>query len=136
LPADQSWLGQARGHAVKIIHVLVPHLPVDGTLRYRVILMRRDMQEILASQRAMLERQGKESEDETILARAYQAQLSSLEEWLRASEQFSTLSIDHRDIIENPRAVAIAIDNFLDGGLDIEAMAHVVDPALYRQRVQ
>jgi hypothetical protein len=59
-----------------------------------------------------------------------------LEEWLRASEQFSTLSIDHRDIIENPRAVAIAIDNFLDGGLDIEAMAHVVDPALYRQRVQ
>ena len=136
LPADPCWLAQARGHAVKIIHVLVPHLPVDGTLRYRVILMRRDMQEILASQRAMLERQGKKSEDETLLVRAYRAQLSSLEEWLRTREQFSTLSIDHRDLIENPRAAAIEIDNFLDGGLDIEAMVHVVDPALYRQRVQ
>lgn len=136
LRADQSWLAQARGHAVKIIHVHVPYLPVDGTSRYRVILMRRNMQEILASQRAMLKRQGKKSEDETILARAYQAQLSSLEEWLRAREQFSTLSIDHRDIIENPRAAAMAIDNFLGGGLDIEAMVHVVDPALYRQRVR
>lgn len=135
LHTDQSWLGQARGLAVKVVHVLVPHLPVDATLRYRVILMRRDMREILASQRVMLERQGKKSEDETILTRGYQAQLSALEEWLRAREQFSVFVIDYRALIEHPRAIAIAIDNFLGGGLDIQAMVHVVDPALYRQRV-
>jgi hypothetical protein len=136
LRTDQSWLVQARGHAVKVVHVLVPHLPVDATLRYRVILMRRDMREILASQRVMLERQGKKSEDETILARGYYAQLSALEEWLRAREEFSMLAIHYRELIENPRAAIIEIDNFLGGRLDIEAMVNAVDPELYRQRLQ
>lgn len=136
LHTDQGWLAQARGQALKVVHVLVPHLPVDAVLRYRVILMRRDMQEILASQRTMLERQGKKSEDETVLAGAYHAQLSALEEWLRAREQFSMLSIDYRELIENPRAAAIKINNFLGNDLDIEAMVNAVDPALYRQRLQ
>jgi hypothetical protein len=96
--------------------------------------MRRDMREILASQRTMLERQGKKSEDETILARAYHAQLSALEEWLRAREQFSMLAIDYRELIENPRPAVIEIDNFLGGRLDVEAMVNAVDPELYRQR--
>jgi hypothetical protein len=135
LRTDQSWLAQARGHAVKIVHLLVPDLRVDATLRYRVILMRRDMPEILASQRAMLERQGKKTEDETMLAQAYQAQLSGLEEWLRAhGEQFATLPITYREIIENPNAAAFRIDKFLGGGLKVESMVNAVDPTLYRQR--
>ena len=94
------------------------------------------MPEILASQRAMLERQGKKAEDETMLAQAYQAQLSGLEEWLRAyGEQFATLPIAYREIIENSNAAAVRVDNFLGGGLKVEAMVKAVDPTLYRQRL-
>jgi LPS sulfotransferase NodH len=134
LRTDQSWLEQARGHAVKIIHLLVRELPTNDRFRYRVILMRRAMEEILASQRVMLERQGKKSADEAALARIYKAQLSGLTDWLEAHGEFSFLSINYRQLLENPGPVIRSIDNFLGGGLNVAAMASAVDPALYRQR--
>jgi Sulfotransferase domain len=134
LRSDQSWIEQARGHAVKIVHLLIRELPIDSRLHYRVILMRRDMREILASQRVMLERQGKKSADETLLAQVYQAQLGELERWLRQREQFATLAVDYADLIRNPRIAAATIDKFLSGDLNIDEMTKAVDPTLYRQR--
>jgi len=134
LRIDQSWLDQARGRAVKVIHLLMPQLPIDGRFQYRVILMKRPMEEILASQHVMLEREGKTSADQTLLAKAYQSQLLQLEQWLRTQPNFAMLSVNYHDLIENPQATADKIDNFLGGELDVEAMARVIDPALYRQR--
>ena len=57
--ADRAWLADARGKAVKVIHFLLQQLPVDGSVAFRVILMQRTMNEVLASQRKMLARQGK-----------------------------------------------------------------------------
>ena len=56
LKTDNSWLPRAGGKAVKIISELLRHLP--GTHTYRVIFMRRAMEEILASQDRMLIRRG------------------------------------------------------------------------------
>ena len=134
LRADQSWLDQARGRAVKIIHLLVRELPTDGRFQYRVILMRRPVEEVLASQRVMLERQGKTSADNATLAKVYQSQLSQLEQWLGAHPCFTALSVNYHDLLENPRAAAEKIDLFLGGGLDIEAMIGTVDPTLHHQR--
>src|SRR4051812_48441025 len=75
LRSDRTWLGQARGKAVKIIHLLLRELPVDGSFRYRVLLMQRPMSEVLSSQRAMLARQGKASADDAMLTKIYAAQL-------------------------------------------------------------
>jgi hypothetical protein len=47
----------AAGKAVKVVHVLLPGLP-EG-YEYRVLFMQRDLGEVLASQRAMLERLGR-----------------------------------------------------------------------------
>jgi hypothetical protein len=135
LRADQSWLDQARGRAIKIIHLLVRELPVDGRFKYRVILMKRPMEEILASQKVMLERQGKMSADNAVLAKVYQSQLSQLEQWLGTQPHFAALSVSYHDLVENPRAAAEKIDIFLDGGLSVEAMANAVDPMLHRQRI-
>ena len=51
---DASWLRDAPGKAVKVIYLLLYDLPTDYT--YRVIFMNRNLDEVLASQRAMLER--------------------------------------------------------------------------------
>src|SRR5665213_1543473 len=70
---DRSWLANARGKAVKIIHLLLSELPNDGSLTFRVFLMQRAIDEVLASQRKMLARDGKAGAalaDET-LARIY-----------------------------------------------------------------
>jgi hypothetical protein len=134
LRSDQSWVKQARGHAVKIVHLLIRELPIDSRLQYRVILMSRNMREILASQRVMLERQGKKSADETLLAQVYQAQLGELERWLHQREQFATLKIDYADLIRTPRVAAVKIDEFLSCDLNVDEMTKAIDPGLYRQR--
>src|SRR5512135_2888827 len=55
--ADVSWLEKAGGRAVKVIHLLLRHLPADR--QYRVIFMLRDLREVVASQRAMLKDSGR-----------------------------------------------------------------------------
>ena len=135
LRSDHSWLELARGHAVKIIHALVRELPVDGRYQYRLLLMRRPIEEVLASQRAMLARSGKASADDATLKRIYEAQLADLERWLAAQESFSFLPIAHPRLLANPAAVSEEINTFLGGDLDTKAMESTVDPTLYRQRV-
>src|SRR5688572_25986263 len=54
LRADAAWVDAAVGRVVKVVHWLLPHLP--GRHAYRVVLMRRAMAEVLASQAAMLRR--------------------------------------------------------------------------------
>ena len=56
---DKSWLADARGKAIKIISFLLKDLPDSN--RYRVIFILRDMDEVLTSQRKMLQALGQES---------------------------------------------------------------------------
>ena len=135
LRVDHAWLEQARGGAVKIIHALVRELPTDGRYEYRVLLMKRPIEEVLASQRAMLARSGKASADDTTLSRVFQAQLAELERWLAAQSHFSWLPVEHQRVLKEPLAVAGEINGFLGGTLDTAAMAAAVDPLLYRQRL-
>jgi hypothetical protein len=134
LRTDKSWLELARGHAVKIIHALVRELPADGRFQYRLLLMKRPIQEVLASQRTMLARSGKASADEATLAKMYGAQLDELERWLAAQKDFRVLAVEHHRALTAPLAVAAEINNFLGGALDTGAMAAAVDPLLYRER--
>ena len=54
---DTQWLGLAEGKAVKIVSHLLHHLP--DTKTYKVIFMKRNLEEVIASQNKMLERTGK-----------------------------------------------------------------------------
>jgi len=55
---DSSWLEKTRGKVFKMVSMLLYELPL--TYKYRIIFMKRDMDEMLSSQRKMLEREGKE----------------------------------------------------------------------------
>jgi hypothetical protein len=134
LRQDASWVGGAVGRAVKVVHLLLPDLPPGH--EYRALLMRRDLAEVVRSQRVMLERSGKKGAalgDEQ-LAAVFAQQLAKVEAWLAAQPHFRVLEVPHRDAVTDPAAVAARVADFLGGGLDVEAMARAVDPALYRQR--
>ena len=133
LRSDQTWLDQARGRAVKIIHLLLRELPVDGRFEYRVLFMQRPIEEVLASQRAMLARQGKQ-EASTSLAGVYESQVAQGQEWMRAHPCFSFLTLEHHRVIQQPEESAVAIAEFLQRDLDLRAMAASVDPSLWRER--
>ena len=53
---DTAWLARARGQAVKVISFLLTYLP--ESYDYQVIFMRRDLNEIVASQNKMLDARG------------------------------------------------------------------------------
>ncbi len=132
---DAGWVSEARGKAVKVIYVLLRELPRG--YEYRTILMHRDATEVVASQTAMLHRAGRSGSElsEERLAAALTRELSRAEEWLRAQPHFTTLTVNFRKCIARPADVAIQVNDFLGGGLDIDAMARAVEEALYRQRL-
>ena len=135
LRADQAWLDEARGRVVKIIHLLLRELPADGRFIYRVIFMKRPLDEILASQRVMLEREGKKSADAAMLRKVFQQQMADTESFLSSHVGFSYLPIEYHDVVRSPLDSAQKIQSFLGRDLDLEAMARAVDPGLYRQRL-
>jgi hypothetical protein len=134
LPADADWLERAAGRAVKLVHVLVPRLPAAH--RYRILLMRRDWREVLASQRLMLEHRGAEAPgpSEQRLAEIFDAQLAEVERWAAARPQSELLDVDYNALVREPLRAARRIAAFLDGELDPDDMAAAVLPCLYRQR--
>ncbi|MFO1475340.1 MAG: sulfotransferase [Verrucomicrobiota bacterium] len=131
---DSSWLAQARGKAVKVVHVLLPHLALDQ--EYRVLFMRRNPGEIIASQRVMLQQQGRPAAalSDSKLAEIYARQLAEVDQWLARQPTFQVLHLEHRDVIQHSLATAQRIAQFLGGDLAPERMSSVVEPDLYRQR--
>lgn len=134
---DASWVASAPGHAVKVIYALVRHLP--ESYAYRVLWMRRDLGEVIASQQAMLARRGALDEAglrPERLAEVFAQQLAETEAWIAQQPSFRLLALDHAAVIADPTRAAEEMDVFLGGGLDVAAMAGAVDASLHRQRAQ
>ena len=140
LKTDRSWLPQARGRAVKIIHLLLPELVAayDAGLReeFRVVMMRRPVEEVVASQRAMLARQGKPAATvpDAPLGELFLDQLERVERLLAGRPAFGVLAVHYPELVADPAREAARVNAFLGGGLDEAAMARAVDPALYREK--
>jgi hypothetical protein len=131
---DLTWLPGARGKAVKIISLLLTWLP--ETYDYRVLFMHRDLDEILASQRAMLAKRGEPADgaDDARMRQLYTSHLQQTERLLAGRRCFRTLHVQYRDVVTAPAAAAERVAGFLDLPLDRAAMATAVDAGLYRNR--
>jgi hypothetical protein len=130
---DKAWLRRARGRAVKVISYLLKDLPPDNN--YKVIFLRRDLREVLASQEKMLERRNEvdESGDERMLE-LWENHLWRVKYLLKHADQFETLEVAYSDVIGDPIREARRIRDFLDLKADPETMAAAVDENLYRNR--
>lgn len=131
---DYGWLGEAQGKAVKIIAALLEYLPADYT--YKVVFMRRRMDEILASQKKMLIRRGAPSDKlaDAEMRILFERHLAKVQTWLKTQSNISVLEVDYNQLLENPRPCLEEISQFLANGLDVEKMVGAVDPGLYRNR--
>jgi len=130
---DKSWVRGARGKVVKVISHLLAELPDENF--YHVILMRRDVSEILASQNKMLDRRGEENPIEDEKAKEqYLRHLVDVQYLARKRPNFEMIEVNYREALDDPLPFATAVNEFLGGRFDVEAMASVVDPELYRNR--
>lgn len=134
LDTDKAWVGGARGMAVKVIYKRVYDLP-PGTA-YRILFMQRDLGEVLRSQAAMMRRDGLDPDEigQDRLAALFQADILTFRRWAEAQANIDILYVDHARAMAAPLAMAREVSGFLGGGLDTEAMAGAVEPALWRNR--
>jgi len=131
---NTSWIDNCHGKAVKVISALLQNLP--STKNYKIIFMERDLSEILASQKVMLQRLKKKgadiSDDEMILK--FKQHLEQIKKWLLNKENMDVLYVNFRDVIDRTDEVARKVINFLGTDADITNMVRVVDRKLYRQK--
>jgi hypothetical protein len=131
---DPSWVPGARGKVVKVIYSLLYDLP--SGFDYRVIFMQRNLDEVLASQKAMLERSNQEGANVSNqkLTEVFTRQLAKFDNWIATQKQFRILKVIHREMITAPTPQCEKINGLLDGILDLEKAVSAVDPSLYRKR--
>ena len=127
-------MADAQGKVVKVISALLEHLPAG--YQYRVVFMQRALPEVLASQKKMLERRGEPTDrvSDEEMTRLFTKHLQKVELWLRAQPNFQVLTVDYNRMLADPMPYVRQINQFLDGALDEQRMAEVVDPSLYRNR--
>jgi hypothetical protein len=131
---DAEWLPDAEGHTVKVISALLEYLP--SQYQYQVIFMRREMSEILASQKQMLAQRGESNGDisDEAMAKLFEKHLEQLQGWIVKQPNFKVLFISYNELLQNPEPNIIQVNQFLGGNLDQESMIRVLDKNLYRQR--
>ncbi len=132
--ADASWLGGTEGKAVKMVYRLLYDLPTDRS--YRVLFMRRKLEEVLASQRAMLERNGAANDPirDDQMAKLFKAELDAFYKWVAVQPHIQLIEIDYNRMQLEPKAGLDRVNEFLGGSLDVDAMLSVIDKSLYRNR--
>jgi hypothetical protein len=131
---DKSYLRAARGKAVKVISFLIKDLPDEND--YRVLFMRRDLDEVLASQQKMIDRLGSADSDAdgAAMKEAFRNDIARVRVLCRTRPNFALCEIRYKDAVADPAAASRAVNAFLGGRLDEAAMRAAIDASLYRNR--
>ena len=131
---SKLWLEDAPGKAVKIISELLKELPSD--LNFKLIFMKRNLEEVIVSQNKMLVRRGESAdgdEDERMMM-LFARHLEKVKRWIDQQSHFEAIFLDYEKVVEDPDGRAEQIKAFLQRELDSTRMAAVVDRQLYRNR--
>lgn len=130
---DKSWVREARGRVLKVISHLLKDLPEENY--YQVIFMRRDLDEVVASQNKMLERRGEENTlDDKATKDYYLRHLVQVRFLVRNRAYIDLIEVSYGEALAEPEEFVRKVDAFLDHDLDTAAMAAVADKQLYHNR--
>ncbi len=130
---DKKWLHEAKGKVVKVISYLLEFLPDD--LAYDVIFMEREISEILASQRKMLQRRNETSTlTDAEMEAQFREHLRAVKYWAARKPNMRILFVKYNQMVESPETFCKSIVEFLEIPLDLKAMQSVPSQSLYRNR--
>jgi hypothetical protein len=130
---DRKWLYDAQGKVVKVISYLLEFLPDD--LSYDIIFMDRDLGEILASQRKMLQRRNETSAlSDAEMESQFREHLRAVKYWTARKPNMRILFVKYSEMVKAPENLCKSIVDFLELPLDEKAMQSVPSQSLYRNR--
>jgi hypothetical protein len=128
---DNSFLKDANGKVIKIVTPLP--LFLDKSLNYRVLFMRRDLEEILRSQEKML---GKDQSSEREKFKTiYELHLKKTYTFFEANA-IPYIDVWYKELISNTEVELKRIIEFLQLSTNWEDLAVAVHPELYRTKVE
>lgn len=98
--------------------------------------MHRDLNEVVASQRAMLARLARTGAQlsDGVLMHTYTRQLVQVQTWLQRRPEIQVLPVSYADALCDPAGTSARLARFLGQPFDGTAAALVVDPSLRRQK--
>ena len=130
---DRQWLDEAGGKVVKVISYLLEQLPTDRS--YKVVFMEREIKEVLASQKKMLDHRGEASKisDEEMEAQ-FREHVKLVKPWLARQAHMDVLYVGYNSMMSDPEPLCKRVISFLDLPLDLEKMRSVPNANLYRNR--
>ncbi len=134
LKKDKEWVKDAVGKGVKVISALLPELPPE--YQYKVIFMRRRMEEILASQKKMLLRRGEPTDTvpDEVMAKEFEKHLAKITKWLDEQPNMEVLYVTYHEAVADPEANIKRVNAFLGNSLDEGKMMAAIDKNLYRNK--
>lgn len=133
LQTDARFLQRAGGKAIKVVSALLSDLPND--MPYKILFMQRHLDEVIASQRAMLQRQGKALRpDDQDMTQRFDRHIRDVLTWLTRQPHMPFLVVHYNAVLADPSAHAQTINLFLDRRLHVKRMVAVVEQQLYRNR--
>lgn len=133
---DPSWVAGSMGKVVKMVHLLLLDLPLEH--EYRVVFMRRHLDEVVKSQNVMLQRKGKGTDDLPAeqIKKLYLSQIDKVQSYVdEHPEHFKLIEVEYNSVMEDPEPSIQSLTELL-GDLDTDAMRAVVEPSLYRNRAK
>ena len=101
LKKNPRLIEQADGKVIKVISALLPQLPPHH--KYRIIFMKRPVEEVVDSQWTMLSRRGQKPRSEKDhLIQTQQTHLEQTLAQLRQRQDVELLEIDYPELVVNP----------------------------------
>lgn len=136
LAKNPELLVQAEGKAVKVVSSLLKFLPQKH--EYRIMFMRRELEEIVASQDRMLQRLGREvpAAPRASVMAAFEKHLQQVTRWLSEQTNMTVLYINYSALLEDTRPQVCRICKFLGRALDSPAMESRVEKSLHREKAR
>jgi len=136
LSRSNSWLDNANGKAIKVITPLLKYLKVKH--QYKIIVMERELNEVLDSQYRMKERMyenviKKEAAYNLQLSEAYKSELEKLKD-IEQQAHISMLRLSYSEVVKDGSEAIDKLIGFLDVELDKEKMLLVIDPSTKREK--
>jgi tetratricopeptide (TPR) repeat protein len=129
LANETQWLANAKGKVVKVISQLLYFLP--ASYKYKIVYMKRDLDEVMKSQQKML---GKEGEISMAIYESYKKEYEKMKKWAEKRPNVSMLEINYGNVIANASDECSKINDFFDGALDLDEMTAKVSSELYHNR--
>ena len=125
------------GRAIKCVSMLLPRMPLKHD--YKVIFMTRPIEEVVRSQRDMIDRRAAKTADleSAQLKRGLRVHRDEILSWLKSTPHTEFIEIDYPTLVREPLPQISRLIDFLgtERLANSEQMATVVDPSLYRKRV-